>query len=36
MNEACPVCDVPMSVEDGLWYCDGCDAYHGEAPEEED
>jgi hypothetical protein len=27
----CPDCSVPMIVEDGLWYCADCDAYHGEA-----
>jgi len=30
-GEPCPDCGVPMCTEDGLWYCDGCDAYHGEA-----
>lgn len=30
-DKACPDCGVPMTVEDGLWYCDQCDAYHGEA-----
>lgn len=29
--EPCPTCQVPMTTENGLWYCDGCDAYHGEA-----
>ena len=31
MNKPCPNCHVPMVIEDGLWYCDGCDAYHGDA-----
>lgn len=32
-GEPCPVCGVPMLTDDGLWYCDGCDAYHGEIDE---
>jgi uncharacterized Zn finger protein (UPF0148 family) len=31
MDETCPDCGEPMDVEDGLLYCPGCDAYHGEA-----
>jgi len=33
-GEPCPDCAVPMTVESGLWYCDQCDAYHGEADTE--
>ena len=36
MREPCPTCGVPMEVEDGLWYCPDCDAYHGEAPPEDE
>lgn len=35
MSEPCPDCGGPMTVENGLWYCPACDAYHGEAGEEE-
>lgn len=34
LGEPCPDCAVPMTTEDGLWYCAGCDAYHGEADED--
>lgn len=34
--EVCPDCGVPMIAEDGLWYCGGCDAYHGEADGEDE
>lgn len=30
VTEPCPNCGVPMIIEDGLWHCEGCDAYHGE------
>lgn len=35
MTEFCPDCGAALTVEAGLWYCDQCDAYHGDIEERE-